>query len=62
MHERRLIAFSAAIEITEYGDDNTLYLAKHSMHFGSPFPSAGEGLGGEGETSLLNQFPKRSSG
>ena len=29
---------------------------------GSPRPNAGEGPGGEGDTSLLIQFPKLSSG
>jgi GxxExxY protein len=29
---------------------------------GSPRPSAGEGLGGEGDTSLLEQLPKLGSG
>jgi len=29
---------------------------------GSPLPNVGEGLGGEGDTSLLTQFPKPGSG
>gem|GEM_PF-4294835 len=31
------------LRITDYGHDNTFFLAKHSMHFGSPLPSEGEG-------------------
>ena len=31
------------LRITDYGHDNTFFLAKHSLHFGSPRPSAGEG-------------------
>jgi len=31
-------------------------------HIGSPRPNVGEGLGGEGDTSLLNQLPKLGSG
>ena len=27
------------LRITDYGHDNTFFLAKHSMHFGSPLPS-----------------------
>ena len=38
------------MRITEYSDA-TLCLAKHSMHFGPPLPSAGEGLGVSGAST-----------
>jgi len=37
------------LRITDYGHDNTFFLAKHSMHFGSPLPSEGEGSGVRGQ-------------
>ena len=42
------------MRITEGGDD-TLCLSKHSIDFGPPRPSAGEGLGvrGEGASTQL---------
>jgi len=44
------------MRITEYSDA-TLCLEKHSMHFGPPLPSAGEGLGvrGRAHSRIVSQ-------
>jgi hypothetical protein len=46
-----------------YSDTSTSWSGQLQVAtISSPRPSAGEGLGGEGDTSLLNQLPKLVSG
>ena len=40
---------------------DSLGASKNIVEFGSPRPSVGEGLGGEGDADLLDQLPKPGS-
>jgi len=51
------------LRIANYSDTSAGWSGTATVaDIGSPRPNAGEGLGGEGDTSLLSQFPKLSSG
>ena len=46
-----------------FGDASTSQSGQQQVaNIGSPRPNVGEGLGGEGDTPLLNQLPKLVSG